>query len=126
MAERLKHSPSTAWIPSSRLYHPIKDSWWSNLSREQVFLRVLPLSPGRSLIPTLCQLSHHSYPFIICYSDVISNHPRLPSSSSDCYAQGQVFHCKLRHQGCSSAKRRVIHCKLRNKGFCFTRDEKVR
>ena len=29
-------------------------------------------------------------------------------------AQGQVLHCKLRHQGCNSAQRLVFHCKLRN------------
>ena len=33
-----------------------------------------------------------------------------------CSAQGQVFDCKLRHQGCSSAQRQVFHCKLRNQG----------
>ena len=36
------------------------------------------------------------------------------SSSSSCSDQGQVFHCKLRHQGCGSAQRQVFHRKLRN------------
>ena len=40
-----------------------------------------------------------------------------------CSAQGQVLHCKLRHQGCNSAQRQVFHCKLRNLGMnrcnCF-------
>ena len=27
-----------------------------------------------------------------------------PSSSSECSAQGKVFHCELRHQNCNSAK----------------------
>ena len=40
-------------------------------------------------------------------------------SSSECSAQGQVFHCKLRHQGCSSAQRQVFHCKLRIQGCSF-------
>ena len=33
-----------------------------------------------------------------------------------CSAQGQVLHCKLRHQGSNSAQRQVLHCKLRNLG----------
>ena len=41
-------------------------------------------------------------------------------STSECSAQGQVFHCKLRHQGCSSAQRQVFNCKLRNQGCSFT------
>ena len=40
-----------------------------------------------------------------------------------CSAQGQVFHCKLRHQGRSSAQRQVFHRKLRKQGCKFTRDE---
>ena len=46
----------------------------------------------------------------------------IKNSSSVCYAQGQVFHCKLRHQGCSSAQRQVFHCKLRNQDCSFTRN----
>ena len=38
----------------------------------------------------------------------------------------QVFHCKLRHQGCSSAQRQIFHCKPRNQDCSFTRDEYVR
>ena len=41
--------------------------------------------------------------------------------SSVCSAQGQVFHCKCRNQGCSSAERQVFHCKLRNQGCISTR-----
>ena len=40
-----------------------------------------------------------------------------------CSAQGEVLHCKLRHQGCNSAQTQVFHCKLRNLGCSFTRDE---
>ena len=40
-------------------------------------------------------------------------------------AQGQVFHCKFRHLGCSSVQRQVLHHKLRNQGCSFTRDEYV-
>ena len=40
-----------------------------------------------------------------------------------CSAQGQVLHCKLRHQGCNSAQRQVFHCELRNPGCSFSRDE---
>ena len=43
-----------------------------------------------------------------------------------CSVQGQVLHCKLRHQGCNSAQRQVFSCKLRNLGCSFTRDEQVR
>ena len=32
-----------------------------------------------------------------------------PSTSSECAAEGQVFHCKLRHQGCSSAQKLAFH-----------------
>ena len=35
-------------------------------------------------------------------------------SSSECSSQGQVFHCKLRHQGCSSAQKQVFHRKHSN------------
>ena len=38
-----------------------------------------------------------------------------------CFAQGQVLHCKLRHQGCNSAQRQVFHCNLRNLGGSFGR-----
>ena len=31
-------------------------------------------------------------------------------------AQGQVLHCKLRHQGWNAAQRQVFHCKLKNLG----------
>ena len=31
-------------------------------------------------------------------------------------AQGQVFHCNRRNQGCSSVQRQVFNCKLRNQG----------
>ena len=50
------------------------------------------------------------------------------SSSSEFSAQGQVFHCKLSDQGCSSAQRQVFHRKLRNHGCSFrpTRDKQVR
>ena len=42
------------------------------------------------------------------------------SSSSECSAQGQVLHCKLRNQGRSSAQRQVFHRKLRNQDCsCF-------
>ena len=34
--------------------------------------------------------------------------------SSECSVQGQVFHCKVRYQGCSSAQRQVFHCKFRH------------
>ena len=37
-----------------------------------------------------------------------------------CSAQGQVLHCKLRHQGCNSSQKQVFHCKLRNLGYSFT------
>ena len=56
---------------------------------------------------------------------------RIPSYFSihkdhqQCSAQGQVLHCKLRHQGGNSAQRQVFHCKLRNLGCSFTRDEYV-
>ena len=40
-----------------------------------------------------------------------------------CSAQGQILHCKLRHQGCNSTQRQVFNCKLRNLGCNFTRDE---
>ena len=42
---------------------------------------------------------------------------------SECSAQGQVFHCKLSHQGCSSAQRQVFHCKLWNQGCSNTTDD---
>ena len=35
------------------------------------------------------------------------------SSSSECSAQGQVFHSKFRHQGCSSAQRQIFHRKTK-------------
>ena len=38
----------------------------------------------------------------------------------ECSAQGQVFHCKRRNQGCSSVQRQVFH---RNQGCNFTRDK---
>ena len=41
-------------------------------------------------------------------------------------AQGQVFHYKRRHQGCSSAQRQVFHRKLSDQGCSFIRDEQVR
>ena len=37
--------------------------------------------------------------------------------------QGQVFHCKLRHQGCSFTQRQVFHRKLRNQECSLTRDK---
>ena len=40
----------------------------------------------------------------------------MVSSSSECSAKGQVFLCKLGHQGCSSAQRQVFHRKFRNRG----------
>ena len=43
----------------------------------------------------------------------------LEHSSSECSAQGQVLHCKLRNQGCSSAQRQVFHCKPKNPGCSF-------
>ena len=44
-----------------------------------------------------------------------------------CSAQGQVLHCKLRHQGCNSAQKQVFHCKLRNLGCSsnLKRSEKI-
>ena len=39
---------------------------------------------------------------------------RNPPLNYKCSAQEQVYHCKLRHQGCSSAQRQVFHCKLKN------------
>ena len=40
-------------------------------------------------------------------------HPLSVSSSErSAPAQGQVFHCKLRHQGRSSDEMQVFHCKL--------------
>ena len=41
----------------------------------------------------------------------------------ECSARGQVFHCKLWHQDCSSAQKQVFYRKLRNQGYSFTRDE---
>ena len=38
----------------------------------------------------------------------------------------KVFHCKLSHQGCSSAQWQVFHRKLKNQCSSFTRDELVR
>ena len=48
---------------------------------------------------------------------------RLKKYHHQCSAQGQVFHCKLRHQSSNSAQSQVFHCKLRNLGCSFTRDE---
>ena len=36
------------------------------------------------------------------------------------------FYCNPRHQGCSSAQMQVFHRKLRNNGCSFIRDEEVR
>ena len=62
-------------------------------------------------------------PFIIitvfCQRQVFHCKLRHQGCSS---AQRQVFHCKLRHQGCSSAQRQVFHCKLRNQACSFTRN----
>ena len=38
------------------------------------------------------------------------------SNHHHCSAQGQVLHCKLRHQDCNSAHRQVFHCKLMKLG----------
>ena len=46
---------------------------------------------------------------------------RSSSPSSSCSAQGQVFHCKLRHKGCISAQMEIFHLNLRNQGCSFTR-----
>ena len=59
------------------------------------------------------------------YSCFLQRNIYIYISSSECSAQGQVFHCKLRHQGCNSAQRHVFHRKLRNQGCSFTRDEQV-
>ena len=48
-------------------------------------------------------------------SDVLS-YKWLFQLHHQCSAQGQVIHCKLRHQGCNSDQRQVFHCKLRNLG----------
>ena len=40
-------------------------------------------------------------------------------SSSACSAQGQVFYCKLNHQGYISAQKYVFHRWLRNQGCSF-------
>ena len=42
-------------------------------------------------------------------------------SKYQCSAQGQVFHCKRRNQGCNCRQRQVFHCKLRNQdtSCCF-------
>ena len=37
-------------------------------------------------------------------------------------AQGQVFHCKFRHQVCSSIQRQVFQRKIRKQGCSFTTD----
>ena len=42
--------------------------------------------------------------------------------SSECSAQGQVFHCKRRNLGVQFCRMQVFHRKLRNQGCSFTRD----
>ena len=59
-------------------------------------------------------------------SGLYRNSPQeLNISSIRVFDQGQVLHCKLRHQGCNSAQRQIFNCKLRNLGCNFTRDEQV-
>ena len=44
-------------------------------------------------------------PYISYYNFLVHPSPLDASTSSVCSAQGQVFHCKFRHQVCSSAQR---------------------
>ena len=43
-----------------------------------------------------------------------------------CPLQTETADCRLRHKGCSSAQRQVFHRKLKKQGCNFTRDEYVR
>ena len=47
---------------------------------------------------------------------LLTQEPRLQ------FYRRQVFHRKLRNQGCSSDQRQVFHCKLRNQGCISAKD----
>ena len=66
------------------------------------------------------QLVAHLIGWAHQYINKIMNPPKI-INISECSAQGQVFHCKLKYQGCSYAQRQVFNSKLRNQGCSFTR-----
>ena len=63
---------------------------------------------------------HHHHHQCSAHGQVFHCKLRLHGCSS---AQRLVFHCKLRHHGCSSAQRQAFHRKVRNQGCSFTRVE---
>ena len=79
--------------------------------------------PARSAI-TLMQIFHDSsHQEMTCANKQDSFKHHHHHHHHQCSAQGQVLHCKLRHQVWNSAQRQVFYCKLRNLGCSFTRDE---
>ena len=66
----------------------------------------------------------HLQCFYVYYNhnfSILNTHTHT-QTSSECFAQGQIFHCKRRNLGCSSAKRQVFHSTHRNQDCSFTRD----
>ena len=61
-----------------------------------------------------CSMSYSivSYTVISISIRPVHRLSKKSSSSSECSAQKEVFRCKLRHQGCSSAQRQGFHRKL--------------
>ena len=74
-------------------------------SRDLKFLHVIYETFGCDL--TQGFLFHKN----VCYKNIY-----LLTSIIECSAQAQVFYCKLRHQGCSSAHRQVFYRNIRNQG----------
>ena len=60
-----------------------------------LFIRGVPTTQKFHVIIWKYESTNHSFPISNC----------LYSWSSACYAQGQIFHCKPRHQGCSYAQK---------------------
>ena len=81
-------------------------------------------SVGISISTFMLQECYYAPRLTFLLSLIVMRHsPVNCNASSECSAQGQVFHCKRKNQGLSSVQRQVFQCKLGNQGYNFTWDK---
>ena len=105
---RTCHIPLTSWVLVYGILYLIHAFCFKFATRWNCY---------RSLLSCTCRIFSAFLISVIFFFKYHHHHHH------HCSAQGQVLHCKLRHQDCNSAQRQVFHCKHGNQGCTFTRDE---
>ena len=89
------------WLQGNARDSHSGDPGFKSRGRPTWFRFLMVCSIQWQLVADLIEWAHQYFNKLKILQKIIS----ISSSLSECFAQGQVYHCKLRHQGCSSVQR---------------------